>query len=382
MSVSIEGHCDARFAKVRDAFAANFAAGREVGASFAATLDGELVIDLWGGFADAAQTRPWQRDTIANVWSTTKAMAALCAHVLADRGFLDLDAPVATYWPEFAANGKASIPVRWLLSHRAGLAALRPRIPTEALWDWRRMTDVLAAEAPWWEPGSASGYHAMTYGYLIGEVVRRITGRTLGAFFADEIAGPLGVDFHIGLAASEHARAAEMVPPTAEEIAAAGAAVAIDPESILAKMMGNPPLEPGVANRAEWRAAEIPAANGHGNARSLARAMSILACGGTVSGRRFLGADAIARATAEQSHDTDLVLRVPMRWGLGFMLASDTFPLSPDRSAFGHGGWGGSLGIADPAARLSWSYVMTKMSPGTLGDTRALGMVGALYGAL
>ena len=155
MSVSIEGHCDARFAKVRDAFAANFAAGREVGASFAATLDGELVIDLWGGFADAANTRPWQRDTIANVWSTTKALAALCTHVLADRGFLDLDAPVATYWPEFAANGKASIPVRWLLSHRAGLAALRPRIPTEALWDWRRMTDVLAAEAPWWEPGSA-----------------------------------------------------------------------------------------------------------------------------------------------------------------------------------------------------------------------------------
>jgi CubicO group peptidase (beta-lactamase class C family) len=382
MSVEIHGPCDPRFAKVRDAFAANFAAGREVGASFAATLEGELVIDLWGGHADVAKTRPWQRDTLANVWSTTKAATALAAHVLADRGFLDLDAPVATYWPEFAANGKGAIPVHMLLSHRAGLAGVDERLATEALWDWERMTRVLAAAKPWWEPGTANGYHAMTYGYLVGEVVRRITGRTLGVFLRDEITGPLGADFHIGLAAADHARAAEMLPPSAEEMAAAGAAAQVDPNSLLARMMGNPPLLPDVANRPEWRSAEIPAANGHGNARSVAQLMAILACEGSAGGRRYLSPESIARATTEQAHAPDLVLGLPLRWGLGFMLASDTLPLSPDGTAFGHGGWGGSLGIADPKARLSWAYVMNKMSPGTLGDTRAFGMLGALYGAI
>lgn len=379
-AVEIHGTCDPRFEKVRDAFAANFAAGKEVGASFAATIEGEPVIDLWAGAADAARTRPWQRDTIVNVFSTTKAMAALVAHVLADRGLLDLDAPVAKYWPEFAANGKAAIPVHHLLSHRAGLAALRAPLPTEALWDWPRMTGALAAEAPWWESGSTNGYHAMTYGFLVGEVVRRVAGKTLGAFFRDEIARPLGADFHIGLPAKEHARAGEMVPPSDAENAGTPP---LDPESMLGKVMSNPPITPGVANRAEWRSAEIPAANGHGNARSVAQVMAVLACGGTVGGRRYLGADAIARATTEQSFATqDLVLGVPLRWGLGFMLSSDMLPLSPDRSAFGHGGWGGSLGIAVPTARLSWAYVMNKMSPGTLGDTRALGLVGALYGSL
>src|SRR4030095_9560807 len=208
--------------------APNSPSGRGVGASFAATIEGEPVVDLWAGFADGARTRPWQRDTIVNVFSTTKAMTALVAHVLADRGLLDLDAPVAKYWPEFAANGKAAMPVHFLLSHRAGLAALRAPLPTEALWDWRRMTDALAAEAPWWEAGTTNGYHAMTYGYLVGEVVRRVAGKTLGAFFRDEIAGPLGADFHIGLAAREHRRAGEMVGPTAAENAAAGGGAEID----------------------------------------------------------------------------------------------------------------------------------------------------------
>jgi CubicO group peptidase (beta-lactamase class C family) len=380
-AIEIQGHCDMRFAKVREAFAANFAAGREVGASFAATLDGALVIDLWAGFADAAKTKPWQRDSIANVWSTTKAITALVAHVLADRGALDLDAPVARYWPEFAANGKGAIPVHMLLSHRAGLPCFDEKLPTEALWDWERMTRVLAAGTPAWEPGTANGYHAMSYGWLVGEVVRRIDGRTLGAFFADEIARPLGIDFHVGLAASEFGRCVEMVPPTLEEMTATGTPPPA-PGSLLARMMGNPPLLPDVANRAEWRAAEIPAANGHGNARSVAQAMAIVACGGTVGGRRVLGEPALARAMTEQASDTDLVLGVPLRWGLGFMLQNDTLPLSPGGTACGHGGWGGSLGIADPATRLSWAYVMNKMSPGTLGDTRALGMLGALYGAL
>jgi len=378
----IQGECESRFAAVRETFAKSFSAGREVGASFAATLDGESVVDLWGGHADAARSRPWQRDTIVNVFSTTKAMAALCLHLLADRGRLDLDAPVARYWPEFAQAGKQALPVHWLLSHRAGLAALRPPLPTQALFDWQRMTDALAAESPWWEPGSRSGYHAMTYGFLVGEVLRRIDGRTLGAFFRDEVAGPLGADFWIGLPAAEDARVAEMVPPSAAALAAAGAAAQPAPDSLLAKVMGNPALAPTAANLPAWRRAEIPAANGHGNARSVARVMAALACGGALGGTRLLSEDALARATAEQCSGQDLVLGVPMRWGQGFMLASDALPLGPSRRAFGHGGWGGSLGVADPEGRVSWAYVMNQMSAGTLGDTRAFELGEAFYAAL
>jgi CubicO group peptidase (beta-lactamase class C family) len=227
----IAGHCDPRFAAVRDAFAANFEAGREIGASFAVTVDGELVVDVWGGYADAARTRPWQSDTIINVFSTTKAMAALCAHILVDRGQLDLDAPVARYWPEFAQAGKERITTRHVLSHAAGLPGIRQPLPTEALLDWNGMTEALAAEAPWWEPGTANGYHALTYGYLIGEIVRRITGKTLGAFFREDVAERLGADFHIGLPESEDARVAELVPASAEEVESAGSAP-IDPDTL------------------------------------------------------------------------------------------------------------------------------------------------------
>src|SRR5437773_1365658 len=247
----IHGHCDPRFLAVRDAFAANFAAGREVGASFATTVEGELVVDLWGGYADAATTRPWERETIVNVFSTTKAMTALCAHLLVDRGELDLDAPVARYWPEFAQAGKERITTRHLLTHTAGLAALRRSLPTEALYDWTRMVEALAAETPWWEPGSANGYHAMTYGYLVGEVVRRLTGKTLGRFLRDEVTAPLGADFHIGLAPSEDARVAEMVPPNAAEAAAAYPSKGIDPQSLSGRALNNPPLRPEFGNRPE-----------------------------------------------------------------------------------------------------------------------------------
>ena len=376
----VHGECEPRFAAVREAFAKNFAEGREVGASFAATIDGRMVVDLWGGHADAGRTRAWERDTIVNVFSTTKAMTALCAHMLADRELLDLDAPVARYWPEFAANGKDEIPVRHLLSHRAGLAALRAPLPTEALYDWPRMVKALADEKPWWEPGSASGYHAMTYGYLVGEVIRRVSGKTPGAFLRDEVTGPLGADFHIGLAASEDSRVADMVPPLPQEMAAAGAG--LDPGSLLAKVMGNPLVLPQSANQRAWRAAEIPAANGHGNARSVARIMAGLAGGGGLDGVRLLGEKSIARAIETQSQGKDLVLPLSIRWGLGFILSSPELPFGPNPRTFGHGGWGGSLGIADLDARVSWAYVMNKMSPGTTGDARSAPMVTALYTAL
>ena len=378
-TATIQGDCAPRFGAVRDAFAANFAAGREVGASFAATLDGELVVDLWGGHADAARTRPWERDTIVNVFSTTKAMTALCAHMLVDRGRLDVDVPVACYWPEFARSGKETITARQLLSHTAGLAAIREPLPIDALYDWERMVGVLAAETPWWEPGSTSGYHALTYGHLVGELIRRLSGATVGTFFRDQVSGPLGADFHIGLAASEDGRVAEMVPASKTEMAAGGA---LDPQSLRGKVLSNPPLRPQVANTRAWRAAEIPAANGHGNARSVARVMAALACGGSLDGVRLLGLPTITRAIEEQCYDKDLVLGFRLRWGLGFMVTSPSLPLGPNPRTFGHGGWGGSLGFADLDARVSWAYVMNKMSPGTAGDTRAAGLIAALYGSL
>jgi CubicO group peptidase (beta-lactamase class C family) len=377
----IHGECDARFAAVRDAFAASFAGGREVGASFAATVDGRMVVDLWGGHADAARTRPWERDTIVNVFSTTKAMTALCAHLLADRGLLDVDAPVARYWPEFAAAGKERIPVRMLLSHTAGLAAIRQRMSLDALYDWERYAAAIAAEAPWWEPGTANGYHALTFGHLVGEVIRRISGKGVGQFLRDEVTGPLGADFHIGLPAAEEGRCGEMVGPTAAENAAAGVG-APDPGSLRAKVLGNPSLRPEVANTSAWRRAEIPAANGHGNARAVAHVMAALACGGALDGVRLLRPESIARAIEVQAYDRDLVLGFRIKWGLGFMLASSELPLSPNPRAFGHGGWGGSLGFADLDARVSWAYVMNKMAPGTAGDTRGFALMAALYGAL
>jgi CubicO group peptidase (beta-lactamase class C family) len=378
VATEVQGSCASRFEVVREAFAANFDAGREVGASFAATLEGEPIVDIWAGHTDGAATRAWERDTIVNVFSTTKAMTATCAHMLVDRGLLDVDAPVVRYWPEFAAGGKAAMPVRFLLSHTAGLPGLSTPMPVEALFDWERMIAALEAETPWWEPGTANGYHAMTYGFLVGELVRRVTGMSPGAFFRDEVARPLAADFHIGLAASEDQRVAEMIAPARAEL---GTAV-FDRESIAGRVLANPPLRPEYANRLDWRRAEIPAANGHGNARSVARVLSVLACGGSLDGVRLLGESTLRRAIEQQAYAKDLVLARKFRWGLGFMLTSAELPLGPNPDVFGHGGWGGSLGFADLDARVSWAYVMNRMSPGTTGDTRAAGMIGALYGAL
>jgi CubicO group peptidase (beta-lactamase class C family) len=377
----IDGECDPRFAAVRDTFAASFEAGREVGASFAATVDGRMVVDLWGGHADAARTRPWERDTIVNVFSTTKAVTALCVHMLADRGQLDLDAPVARYWPEFAARGKETIPVRMLLSHTAGLAAIRERVSLDTLYDWDRYAAAIAAQTPWWEPGTANGYHALTFGHLVGELIRRTGGRSVGQFLRDEVTGPLGADFHVGLPASEDRRCGEMIGATAAENAAAGLGPPV-PDSLRAKVLGNPALRPEQANTSAWRRAEIPAANGHGNARSVARVLSGLACGGAVDGVHLLRAESIARAIEPQAYDRDLVLGFRIKWGLGFMLASRELPLSPNPRAFGHGGWGGSLGFVDLDTRVSWAYVMNKMAAGTAGDTRGFALMAALYGAL
>ena len=390
----INGVCDERFSRVRDAFAANFENGEEVGASFAVTVNGESVVDLWAGHADAGLTRPWERDTIVNVWSTGKAMTAICAHMLMDRGLLDVDAPVAKYWPEFAQAGKEKMPVRYLLSHQSGLSVIEQPLPTEAFYDWHRITSALAAQKPLWEPGTRPGYQAITFGYLVGEVVRRITGKSLGTFLREEIAGPLGADFHIGLSEEDHARVAEIIPyesPQPWEVPPGD--TASDLEFTLRKLSGNPPISADLANTQPWRAAEIPACNGTGNARSVARIMAVLACGGEVDGVRLLSESAIVNAIEEQVYDNDIDLGVPMRWGLGYMLVSKDLPLSPNPRAFAHAGWGGSLGVADLDARVSWAYAMNQLGTGTtgdkyegvvtiMGDTRA-GLIGkALYDSL
>lgn len=379
--IEIKGLCEPGFEGVKEAFAKNFEKDGDVGASYAATVDGEFVVDIWAGHADAAKTKPWQKDTIVNVYSTTKAMAALCTLMLVDRGQLDLDAPVADYWPEFAQGGKEKLPVRYLLSHSSGLCGFEEPIPVEALYDWDRITAMLARQAPWWEPGTASGYHSLTFGYLLGEVVRRITGKTLGTFFKEEVAGPLGADFHIGLAAEHDGRVAELIPPVMRKPGDAGY---VDPADMseIARKMGNPMMSAEVATQRAWRAAEIPAANGHGNARSVARIVAALACGGTLDGVRLLGMETIEKAIEEQISGTDLVLQMPIRFGLGFGLSDPLWPMGPNPRTFFWGGWGGSTVVIDLDARVSHSYVMNLMHMGLTGDSRSARLMNALYASL
>jgi len=375
--LEIHGSCDERFSKVRDAFKNNFDQGLEMGASFAATLDGEPVVDIWAGHCDEAGKRPWQRDSIVNVYSSTKTMASLSLLMLVDRGQVDLDAPVANYWPEFAANGKEQLPVRYLLSHMSGLAGVAEPIPPEAFYDWDRIVGLLAAQKPLWEPGTASGYHALTHGHLLGEVLRRVDGRTIGTFFREEVAEPLGADFHIGLPEEHESRVGELIPPPDGALGAG-----LDEDSVAYKVMSNPQLSALASRTREWRAAEIPAANGTGNARALARVTSAMACGGEVDGVRLLSQATLDKTIEEQCYGTDLVLGTPIRFGLGFGLTSKELPLGPNPRTFFWGGWGGSLVVIDLDARLSFSYVMNKMGSGTTGDTRAFGPAMALYGSL
>ena len=384
MSADIHGQCAERFAAVREVFAENFRSRDEIGAAVAVTVDGAPVVDLWAGHGDPGRTRRWERDTIVNIYSCTKALTAFCAHQLVERGELDLDAPVAHYWPEFAAAGKARIPVRWLLSHRAGLAAVKTPLPTEALYDWTAMCDALAAQEPWWEPGTQHGYHAVTFGWLVGEVVRRITGRSLGTYFREAIAQPLGLDLHIGVDEAEHGRIADMseIPTDAVSADAMGLAQIIfaDPQSMPALAFLNPPALALGPNNAAWRSAEIPGANGHGGARDLARLYGALACGGDLDGVHVLSRESIARLATEQSHGPDLVLQVTTRFGLGVMLSQD----QPDArfgsaSGFGHPGAGGSVGFADPSRRIGFGYVMNRMGPKILLDPRAVALIEAVY---
>ena len=351
----LSGTCSARFEPLRELFAVKLESGEDLGASLAFNIDGEMVVDLWGGWADEGRTVPWTENTITNVFSTTKSLTSLAALVLVDRGELDLDATVAKYWPEFAANGKAWIKVRHLLSHMSGVSGWEQPITLEDMYDWEKSTALLAAQAPWWEPGTASGYHALNYGHLIGEVIRRITGQRLGEFFATQVAGPLGADFHIGLSPSEFPRVANVVPPPAAP--APAEPVQLDPNSVAFKSMSNPVMTPETTWTEGWRRADIGAANGHGNARSLVRLQSAVACDGEVDGVRLLSPQTIDRIFEVQSNGIDLVIGIPSKWGVGY-------GLFPEGRGCAFGGYGGSLVVIDADRRMTFAYVMNKMAPG------------------
>ncbi len=378
MAVVVEGYCDEKFASVRELFASNIEEDRDVGASFALTVDGEMVIDIWGGHLDEGRTQPWQEDTIVNVYSTTKTMSFLCALLLADRGQLDFDANVADYWPEFAAAGKEKVKIWHIMDHAAGLSGMDVPVTSEDLYDWDKIVNLLAEQAPWWEPGTATSYHALTQGYLIGEVVRRITGVSIGTFFQKEIADPLAADFYIGVPESEFARIGNLFP------AGDGGMHGLDddPDTIGRRTFSNPAISAFDSHTQGWRKAEIPAANGHGNARSVARLQAPLACGGSAFGVELLSRTTAESVMQERISGVDLALGVPIAFGLGFALTSEVVPLSPNKNACFWGGWGWSSIIIDQDARLSASFVMNKMFDGLLGDVRSYQLVQAVYKGL
>jgi CubicO group peptidase (beta-lactamase class C family) len=373
----VQGLCERRFEGVRAAFQANFDRGADIGASVAITLDGESVVDLWGGARDAVASRAWTADTIVAVASTTKTATALSALLLADRGELDVDAPVARYWPEFAQAGKAGVLVRHCLGHTAGLPGWEPRLTAmDDLYDWEKCTAILAAQAPFWEPGTASGYHGLTQGYLVGEVIRRITGQTVGAFFRQEIAEPLGAEFHIGVRPEFDDRVGESIPPAVPEQPATTA-----PGSMTMRIHDNPPIPRERWGEVAWLRAEIPAGNGFANARGVARISTLLACEGVSNGKRLLSPEGAARVFYQQSDGPDLGFLAPVRWGLGYALSLFGMNFEGHKVCF-WGGSGGSLIVVDVEARMTLAYVMNKLEGSPFGDPRNTSILRAAYAAL
>lgn len=375
----LQGTCEDRFDPLRGQLQAHLDSGEELGASLVVDLDGDRVVDLWGGYRDQARTTAWDEHTIVNVWSTTKTVTALAVLMLVDRGQLDVHAPVARYWPDFAAAGKEEVQVRHLLAHTSGVSGLEQPATVEDMYDAERAAARMAAQAPWWEPGTASGYHALNYGHLLGELIRRVDGRTLTEFVAQEIAGPLDADFTIGAPEKAWSRIADVVPPPPLPVDLSGA----DPTSPAVRTMNGPAATAETANTEAWRRAEIGGANGHGNARSVARMLSAIARGGEVDGVRLLSPAAIDLIFDEQAHGVDLVLGVPLRWGIGYGLPQrETLPYIPDERICFWGGWGGSMIIMDLGRRLTISYMMNRMAPGIIGSDRSAGYVREIYRVL
>ncbi|HEV3268534.1 MAG TPA: serine hydrolase domain-containing protein [Acidimicrobiales bacterium] len=358
----VQGTTIEKFDVLREHFESSLANGDDVGASIAVFHHEELVCDLWGGYRDAAKTVAWDRDTLVNVWSTTKTMTFLVALMLCDRGELDFDVPVATYWPEFAAKGKGAVEVRHLMNHTAGLPGWSKAIHAEDLANWDLCVEDLAAQAPWWDDRSRSGYHAATQGFLIGEVVRRITGTTIGQFFKSEVADVLGADFFIGLPESEEHRVSVVIPPSVIEH------VPLARDTIRHRTLTSPVLQPDAPRHRWWRAAEIPAVNGHGNAHSVALVQQIIANNGHARGHRFFNETTGDRVFHVQTSGVDQVLDFDVNFGLGYGLASSAVHVGPKTCYWG--GFGGSFVIMDQDLQLTVAYMMNKMQVGLVGDTR------------
>jgi CubicO group peptidase (beta-lactamase class C family) len=386
--MAIEGFVAPGFEGVREVFEKNFADGREVGAAFAAYSDGNLVVDLWGGLADEATGAPWTRDTVVLVFSTTKGATAVCANRLIEEGRLDPDAPVVEYWPEFGRAGKEHIPVHHLLSHRAGLPWVDQPLSLEEALAWDPLISALEDQEPVWEPGTKHGYHAVTYGNLVGEVVRRITDRSIGTYFREEVAEPLGLDFWIGLPEEHEHRVAPLIGGITgdggalDDEARAALAEFIGPQSVLGKALsgGGAFAGSGDFNTRALHAAEVPAAGGIGDARAVARMYA--ACIGEVDGIRLLGPGTVAAAATQRTEGPDVViLNLDLQFGLGFFVPSTLLQLGGPRS-FGHFGMGGSAGWADPDTGLAFGYVMNRMELGLAGDLRSYSLVNACYDAV
>ncbi len=372
--MQMEGTVDERFGALSDILERQLESGYDLGASLAVALDGHIVLDVWGGWSDEAKTVPWGRDTITNVWSTTKTMTTLSALLLVERGSLDPDAAVASYWPEFAAGGKEGVKVRHVMSHTSGLSAWAQPVTIADILDDDAATVRLAAQQPWWEPGTASGYHALNQGHLVGEVIRRIDGRGLKQFFAEEIADPLQADFTIGAPPENENRISNVIPPEPLPLPPD-----LDPEGVMFKTFTGPAVDASIAHTPEWRAATIGAANGHGNARSVAKIQSAVSNGGQTQGVKLLSSGTIDRIFEVQSDGIDQVLMIPLRFGLGYGLAfpDSTVGITEGRTCY-WGGWGGSLVINDLDNGLTMAYMMNRMQPGLVGNETSNALVAEL----
>lgn len=382
----IGGVCDPRFERVREAFEANLA-GLDLGAAVSVWLDGAPVVDLWGGWCEEGRQTPWSEDTLVLTASVTKAFTAACLLQLVEQGRVDVDAPVARYWPEFAQNGKSGITVRHVMSHQGGLPGLQGEHTYDDLCAWDPVIRRLETQRPLWPPGTRHGYHPVMYGYLLGEIVRRVSGLTLGQYLRAHVCEPLGLEFWVGLPDSELGRCAdvsfappELMAPT-EEFKTLMQQTAV-PGSAAALAFGGPPPPEGLTSSAAFRRAEMPGSNGHGTARALGKFYAALAQGGALDGVRLLQPETLARATREEVYGVDATIGAPSRFGLGFMLRHDKFPIGPNPGAFGHPGAGGNLGFADPERRLGFGYVMNRGKPSAFGSPTAYRLVDAVYASL
>ena len=382
MNIELQGYVLPGFEKVKEAFLANWDA-YEVGAGYAVVHGTKMVVDLWGGYTGRDLKKPWEKDTLVNVYSTTKGMGALTVALLAEKGQLDYSARVTDYWPEFGAQGKQHVTVAQLLSHQAGVCGVSEKIAVEDLYNWDKMVSLLAAQKPFWPPGTRAGYHAVTWGFLAGELVRRVTGKTLGTCFRDQVARPLGADFYIGLPDSEMHRVADMIGPNHARTPIHTANDQREIPPLYAVALMNPDIRPfRDASSTAWRKAEIAAANGQANARGIARIYGALANGGEIDGIRIIQPESIAAATVQEAFEhNDPVTGKPMRYSRGFMLNTED-GYGPNLRAFGHGGAGGSIGFADSDARIGVGYAMNQMQVNPDDEPRALRLIRATYACL